>query len=340
MTIHSRAPLRIDFAGAWTDLPWYAEREGGTVVNAAITLSVRVDFLLGDRRIRLHTEDTDDHVTVESSGHLAYDGKLDRHKAALNMLPVTGGIEILARCDAPLGADLGESASLDTALLAGLARCRQEEYEPTELADLGFMLESSELGLTGWRQNHYSAAMGGFLQLEFGRQGVAVRRLSVSDEAARELSEHLVIVHTGRSHFSSQVHSRVRHAYDAGDARVVEAMRSIRDVARQVGDVAEAADWRRLARLMDESWGNQRLLDDTMSTPAMMQIEEAVRGAGAWGLKATGAGAGGCLVIVCPPVARSRVAGAAMASGGELLEFDFTADGLAVWSQKDATQQS
>ena len=340
MTVHSRAPLRIDFAGTWTDLPWLAEREGGTVVNAAITLSVHVDFLLGDRRIRLHSENTDEHVTAESSGYLAYDGKLDRHKAALNMLPVTGGIEILARCDAPLGAGLGESGSLDTALLAGLARCRQEEYELTELADLGFILESSELGLTGWRQNHYPAGMGGFLQLEFGQQDVTVRRLSVSDEAARELSEHTVLVNTGHSHFSSQIHSRVRQAYDSGDERVVGAMRSIRDLGRQVGDVAEAADWRRLARLMDESWSNQRLLDDTMLTPAMMQIEEAVRSAGAWGLKATGSGAGGCLVVLCPPEARSQVADAAVSSGGELLQFDFTSEGIAVWSQEDATQQS
>jgi D-glycero-alpha-D-manno-heptose-7-phosphate kinase len=91
---------------------------------------------------------------------------------------------------------------------------------------------------------------------------------------------------------------------------------------------------------MDENWGNQRRLDDTMSTPAMMQIEEAVRAAGAWGLKATGSGAGGCLVILCPPEARSGVASAAMSSGAELLEFDFTSEGVAVWSQEDVTQQS
>ena len=38
MHYRARAPLRVDFAGGWTDVPLYAEAEGGAVVNAAITL--------------------------------------------------------------------------------------------------------------------------------------------------------------------------------------------------------------------------------------------------------------------------------------------------------------
>ena len=35
-SVRSRVPTRIDFAGGWTDVPDFADREGGTVVNAAI----------------------------------------------------------------------------------------------------------------------------------------------------------------------------------------------------------------------------------------------------------------------------------------------------------------
>ncbi|HEY0778198.1 MAG TPA: hypothetical protein VGD56_09555, partial [Gemmatirosa sp.] len=31
------APARLDFGGGWTDVPPYADREGGTVCNVAIT---------------------------------------------------------------------------------------------------------------------------------------------------------------------------------------------------------------------------------------------------------------------------------------------------------------
>ena len=35
-TIIARAPTRLDFGGGWTDVPPYAEREGGAVCNLAI----------------------------------------------------------------------------------------------------------------------------------------------------------------------------------------------------------------------------------------------------------------------------------------------------------------
>ena len=47
----------------------------------------------------------------------------------------------------------------------------------------------------------------------------------------------------------------------------------------------------------------------TIATDITKRIEAAARGAGAWGMKATGAGAGGCLYVVCAPTGRSRASG-------------------------------
>ncbi|HYM16305.1 MAG TPA: hypothetical protein VEZ14_12170 [Dehalococcoidia bacterium] len=41
MTTSARAPLRIDLAGGWTDVPAFADAEGGCVVNVAINACVR-----------------------------------------------------------------------------------------------------------------------------------------------------------------------------------------------------------------------------------------------------------------------------------------------------------
>src|SRR6185503_2543469 len=40
----SQAPVRLDFAGAWTDVPPFSQREGGIVVNAAIELYARAEL--------------------------------------------------------------------------------------------------------------------------------------------------------------------------------------------------------------------------------------------------------------------------------------------------------
>jgi D-glycero-alpha-D-manno-heptose-7-phosphate kinase len=41
MPTHARAPLRIDLAGGWTDVPEFADQEGGAVVNVTIDRYVR-----------------------------------------------------------------------------------------------------------------------------------------------------------------------------------------------------------------------------------------------------------------------------------------------------------
>ncbi|UCF40228.1 MAG: hypothetical protein JSW43_10885 [Gemmatimonadota bacterium] len=341
MSVHTRAPLRVDFAGGWTDVPVYADTEGGAVVNAAVTLHVHVDFLLPAkgsqaRRIVLHAEDLKEHVTLRSSGAIAYDGQLDLHKAALNMLPVTGGIEVLSRSDAPGGSGLGGSGALDVGLLAGLARCRQEPYDAEELAEMGFQLETQELGLLGGRQDQYAAALGGFHELSFAADGVRARRLPVSEEAARELERHLVLVYTGHSHFSSATHARVWQAYGEGDGEVTDALHRIRALAAPAADAIEQGDWHRLAGVMAENWKQQQRLDPTIATPRSGAIEQAALAAGAWGAKATGAGAGGCMMLLGPAGRRGAVAAAVEAAGGEVLPAGFAFEGVAVWEREDA----
>jgi D-glycero-alpha-D-manno-heptose-7-phosphate kinase len=336
VSVHTRAPLRIDFAGGWTDVQAFAARHGGCVVNAAITLSARADFLLGQSRIRLHAEDLGQHLTLASPAELAYDGTLDLHKAALNMLPVTGGIEILTRSDAPAGSGLGASGALDVALMAGLAQCREEAYSRAELAELGYELETAELRLLGGRQDQYAAALGGFHELTFRSGPAEIRPLSVAPAAAADLERHLVLAYTGQSHFSSHTHARVWEAFAAGDAEVCAALSTMGELAPRAADALEASDWPRLAAVVGENWRQQQRLDGTISTKAVRRIEAAARDAGAWGLKATGAGAGGCLAILCADQHRAAVEAAVRGFGARILPFAFDFEGVAVWEEDDA----
>jgi D-glycero-alpha-D-manno-heptose-7-phosphate kinase len=339
-TVHATAPTRIDFVGGWTDVTDYCDKEGGAVVNAAIDLRVHVEFLLGarGRTIRLHAEDLGDHITIKSSDALVYDGQLDLHKAALNMMPVTGGIEVISRSDAPGGSGLGASGALDVALLAGLAQMRNDRYDPEELAEMGFQLETQELGLLGGRQDQYAAALGGFSQFRFGAEGVEIRRLSVGEDAARDLERHMVLAYTGHSHFSSATHANVWARYADGEPSVTEALDTIRELAEPAAQSLEASEWKRLAALVDRNWAAQKALDATISTAGTQAIEDAARAAGAWGLKATGAGAGGCLVILCDAGDRDAVAEAVEAAGASVLKAGFAFEGVTVWEEEDAPQ--
>ncbi len=335
MTIFARAPVRIDFAGGWTDVDRFAQACGGFVTNAAINLYTHGEFLLGHNRIRLNAEDVGEHVSLPGPADIKYDGVLDLHKAALNMLPVTGGIEILTRSDAPAGSGLGASGALDVTLVAGLARCRHEEFDREDLADLGYQLEAVELGLLGGRQDQYAAAFGGFHEFHFDGTTVQSRPLVVGPELETEFAKHLTLLYTGQSHFSSKTHERVWAAYERGESSVCEALLRIRDLGREAARAIESTDWQCLAEVVDENWVQQQRLDVTISTPRVRQIERAVRDAGAWGVKATGAGAGGCLLVVSPPDQRPHVMKSAELAGARVLAFAFDMEGVTVREEEE-----
>lgn len=335
--VRARAPVRVDFAGGWTDVAAFADREGGVVVNAALALYVHAEAALGRRKtIFLQAEDLEQHATFMTPAELRYDGALDLHKAALNMLPVTGGIELLTRADVPKGSGLGASGALDVALLAALARAREEDYDAVELAEMAYLLETGELGLAGGRQDQYAAALGGCHEFHFSADGVEVRPIPMSREQVLELAGTLVVAYTGESHFSAQTHRRVWTAFAEDRPPVTDALRAIREVARAAAVALRAGDWRELGRLVDENWREQQRLDATIATPGVRRIEEVLRSAGAWGVKATGAGAGGCLLAVVPAARREAVAAAAEAAGATVLPSRIDADGVGVTEEVDA----
>lgn len=340
MIFHAKAPVRIDFAGGWSDVPDFADAErggvGGAVANAAITLYARVECRAGGGGYRIHAEDIGEHVLLRTPAEMIYDGKLDLHKAALNMLPVLGGVELITSSDVPAGSGLGASGSLDVALLQALLLCRGEEYDSSEIAELGFLLETVELKLAGGRQDQYAAALGGFHEFLFGGgSGVEVRPIDVTEEAAADLANHLIVAYTGQSHFSSQTHDRVWKAYHEGSNEIADAIRTMRDLVAPVRSALESGDWHGLAELIDENWTQQQRLDATISTEATRTIETAVRDAGAWGIKATGAGAGGCLIVAGPAERRAELGAAAQAAGGRLLEWAFDFRGVTGWQVED-----
>ena len=54
---HAAAPVRLDFAGGWTDVPPYSTREGGVVLAAAIQLFAHAEVAPRDAGYRLVSED-------------------------------------------------------------------------------------------------------------------------------------------------------------------------------------------------------------------------------------------------------------------------------------------
>jgi D-glycero-alpha-D-manno-heptose-7-phosphate kinase len=323
------APLRLDFAGGWTDVPPFAAREGGVVVNAALGLSVHTDLELGGPRIKLVALDLGEELECANAGGLVMDGRFTLHKAALRMLPVQSPCTLATRSEAPPGSGLGSSGALAVALVAALALARAERLSEREIAEQACYLETVEAAIPGGRQDQYGAALGGFHRFTFRDPDVGIEPLTLEPAFAAALARHMVLCHTGRSRVSGATIARVMDAYERGEERVVGALRAIRETADRMAEALRAADLARVGALLAANWRHQQALDPEMRTPAMAAIEQAVQGAGMLGGKAAGAGAGGCMFfLVRDPAAGGA---AAQAAGGTLLPVGWAAQGVRPW---------
>src|SRR5437879_3864908 len=312
---HATAPVRLDFAGGWTDVPPFSAREGGVVVNGAIELTARVAVRVGGRLIRLVSEDLGEELECADSGGLVLDGRLDLLKAALRMLPVQAACTITTRFDAPPGSGLGSSGAMDVALVAALALARAEQVTAREIAEQAWYLETIEAKIPGGKQDQFAAALGGFQRLTFRDPDVGVEPITLDPAFATALARRTVLCYTGRSRVSGATIARVMAAYERGDPRVTGALRAMKDVAAAMVEALRAGDVARVAMLLSHNWTHQQALDPEMRTPEMAQLENALTAAGALGGKAAGAGAGGSMFFVtgddpAPAIAAGRAAGA------------------------------
>jgi len=327
---HATAPLRLDFAGAWTDVPPFSAREGGMVVNAAIGLHCHVALTLGGKLLRLVSEDLGETLECANSGGLVLDGKLDLLKAALRMFPVLGAFTLTTRCDAPLGSGLGSSGALDVALVAALTHARLERLGERDMAEHAWQIEVIEAKIPGGKQDQYAAALGGWHRLTFRDPDVGVEPLTLDPAFAAALQRQMVLCYTNTSRVSGGTIARVMGAYERGDREVTGALQGLKDVAEAMVLALRGADLARVGALLAENWRHQQRLDPGMRTADMARLEEAMRAAGAIGGKAAGAGAGGCMFFLVAGDRRAAM-DAAAAAGATVLPVTWAAQGARAW---------
>jgi D-glycero-alpha-D-manno-heptose-7-phosphate kinase len=326
----SQAPVRLDFAGAWTDVPPFSQREGGIVVNAAIELFARATLKIEGSLLRLVSEDLGQTVECANSAGLVLDGKLDLLKAALRMYPITGGFTLTTRSDAPPGSGLGASGALDVALVRLLLEARQERLSERELAEQAWYLEVVEAKYPGGKQDQYAGALGGFHRFTFRDPDVGVEPLTLDPAFATALERQIVLCYMGQSRVSGDTIRRVVEAYERGDRAVTGALRALKDLGEAMTEALREANLGKVGALLAENWKRQQALDPGMRTAEMAKLEQTMAGEQVIGGKAAGAGAGGCMFFL----AKGSAAGpmdAARNAGAKVLPVSWAREGARAW---------
>jgi D-glycero-alpha-D-manno-heptose-7-phosphate kinase len=293
------APVRLDLAGGWTDVPPYSAREGGVVVAAAVQLHAYAEYEPRESGYLLISKDLEEAAEFPSLAALRGEGPLALLRAGLRLLEA-GPCRLVTRSDAPPGSGLGSSGAVDVALVAALAAATGRRASVREIADLACRLEGVEAGIPGGRQDQFAAAFGGFLRLTFRDPDASVESLQLEPDFATELERRMLLCYTGASRFSGATIGRVMRAYERGEPAIAGALDGLRRVAEEMAGALRAGDISRVGALLSENWRLQQVLDPAMSTPEMARLERAMRDAGALGGKAAGSGAGGSMFFLGP----------------------------------------
>lgn len=349
LVIRARAPVRVDFAGGWSDVATFCRQTPGAVVNAAINvysyvtaitqeveldreqLGLRLRRRLEGAPVLIYSSDYDVAIQAETIRDLEFDGNADLVKAALRRLELPGGLTVITRSDAPPGSGLGTSASMGVALLAALARIADRHLVGYELAELASSIERDDLGILGGKQDHYASALGGVSFMEFEGEFVRTSPLRISRGTALELEKNLIVCYTGTSRLSGDIHANVTGAWLAGEPATVRAIESLKRIARQVRDALLDGDMERFGALLSENWACQKELHPSVSNPQIDALFDLALEHGAVGGKASGAGGGGCLLFYCQPEREHLVRAALEKAGVHILDFNLDAAGVEVW---------
>jgi len=332
MIIKSRAPIRIDFAGGWTDVPPFSEKEGGAVINATINRYTYATCVpRKGNEIKIISADFDIFLEVKSFKKLEYDGNLDMIKAAIKKLNIKRGLDLYVRCDAPPGSGTGSSASIGVCLIGLLNHLQKTKLSNHEIANLARELEIRELKIAGGKQDQFAAAFGGINFLEFYDPAVSLSRLRLPDNVINELEKHLVICYTGKSRLSGDIIQTVMGSYSKGIKKTVKALRNIKRITYEMKNALLSGDLKAFAELMTENWENQKQLDKSTTSPQIDSLFEIAFRNGAIGGKALGAGGGGCILFYCGINKEHVVRKALISAGVQIIDFNLEEKGLQTW---------
>ena len=328
----ARAPVRIDFAGGWTDVPPFSQEVGGFVVNACINryaYATAVTAASGD--FVLESADYGTFIEAHSIRDMEYDGNLDLLKAAVRRSSFDSGLSIVTRSEAPPGSGTGSSASMGVALVGLLNHLQDGQMTRHDIAALANSLEIEELTVAGGKQDQYAAACGGISFMEFTGPHVSVETLSLSDAFLLDLEKHLTLVYTGKSRLSGDIIQQVMGPYAAGDTGISDALHNIHQCGLDMKEALADEDLVRMGELMTVNWENQKRLSPTMTTPKIEALFTVAEGCGMLGGKACGAGGGGCLIFLADADREHLIREAVEDLGGHILPFNFDSGGLEVW---------
>ena len=319
-------PLRIDFAGGWSDTPPICYKMGGAVFNAAVTLNGVKPVKVRVRRLaekEVHVESVD----LGKSGVLKSLAEIrapkDPHdwcalvKSALTVTKFDfsrGGLDIRISADVPKGSGMGTSSILGAALVTALERVAGRKAEWKRVASLTLALEKEMATGGGWQDQIGGLVPGAHLISTTPGKGQNPRMSCVSPKSeaafAKFLKERALLYFTGRKRMARNILRGVIGFFEENPDDIARSIvRRLKSDAERAFRAVESCDWDSFCSAVNDYWLSKKALDPGSTNPL---VELIIARMAPWisAVSLCGAGGGGFMFVI----ARSKDAKAKIKS--------------------------
>ncbi len=331
--VRSRAPLRLGLAGGGTDVSPFCDRYGGLVLNATIGRYCYTTIECGDGGVVLVS--ADQHLTEQLDSEPQH---LRLHAAAYRRVCQTfdlgePSLTIATLAEAPPGSGLGSSSTLVVSLVEALREFFNLPMGEYEIARMAYLIERSDCGLEGGRQDQYAATFGGFNMMEFfSDDRTIVQPLRLKAAVVNEFEASIVLYQTGVSRSSATIISEQTEHVARNDPERIQATLALKEEASSMREALLVGDLHRVAEVLRCGWLAKTRIASGISTPHIERIFDIATSHGALAGKVSGAGGGGYILFMVEPHNRLRLSDAlSKESPGRVEPAHFVTDGAVSW---------
>jgi mevalonate kinase len=228
-----------------------------------------------------------------------------------------GGFRVNVECAIPVAAGLGSSASTTVAIIAAIARSKGIELNRREIFKLAFVPENFLHGKPSG-VDQATCIYGGMIQ--FNRPS-NVKPIRPRREPA------ILVCDTGIHHATRTLVGGVVQKSQREKKDFRDYLSKVRDISNGVAKALREGDDEDLGTLM---YQNHELLRKIgVSHPKLDRLVGVARGAGALGAKLTGAGGGGCIIVLTRSAsARDRISRVLRKEGGTPYKISIDTSGV------------
>ena len=332
MIIESSAPTRVDLAGGTIDIPpLFLFHEGAATVNFAVDLMAhcRIETRDDDKII---LESVDRGVSLETSlanfHDLAHEPRLELLSKLVYFFKPERGFSMTTESEAPAGAGLAGSSTLNIACIGALNKLVGDRYTPDRFIPIAAAVECQVIKVPTGYQDYYSAQYGGVACIHFSPAGMEREALDI-DTAT--LERRIAVCYTGEPRNSGTNNWELTKRHIDGDKELFELFDGIRDTSLNMRSALLADDWNAVGEILAKAQPQRKRLSPNITTPQMDHLIDTAIANGAVAAKVCGAGGGGCIAFFCEDGRRSDVEAAISAQeGAEILDWRLNTDGLTV----------